>query len=210
MVYRFRGSLKACLSRSLFKSQAKFFHDRWRDQQSDDVKQQPELVFSNKWIKHWMQEYNVSVRKPNNRYQIKQEDRKERIYEYIKNVWTVRKFLIYNFSVDPPIINGDQMPLNRNESSTQKKLNIKGNETYVKENYSLSRERITAFTQVSSDPGIVVKPGFVFKGKGTRIKLNHPDGIKCHWALKGSYRLEQMLAKISNLPNRHHIFKMKH
>ena len=205
-----RGSLKARLPRSLFKSQAKFFYDQWRDQQSDDVKQQPELVFSNKWIKHWMQEYNVSLRKPNKRYQIKQEDRKERIYEYIKNVWTVRKFFIDNFSVDPPIINGDQMLLQRNESSTQKTLNIKGYETYVKENYSLSRERITAFTQVSSDPAIVVKPEFVFKGKGTRIKLNPPDGIKYHWAPKGSYRLEQMLATISNLPNRHHIFTMKH
>ena len=93
-----------------------------------------------------MQEYNVSLRKPNKRYQIKQGDRKERIYEYIKNVWTVRKFSIDNFSVDPPIINGDQMHLHRNESSTQKTLNIKGYETYVEENYSLSRERVTAFT----------------------------------------------------------------
>ena len=80
----------------------------------------------------------------------------------------------------------------------------------MKESYSLSRERITAFTQVSSDPAIVVKPEFAFKGKGTRIKLNPPDGIKYHWASKGSHRLEQMLATISNLPNRHHIFTMKH
>ena len=50
----------------------------------------------------------------------------------------------------------------------------------MKENYSLSRERITAFTQVSSDPAIVVKPEFVLKGKGTHIKLNPPDGIKYH------------------------------
>ena len=157
-----------------------------------------------------MQDYNVSLRKPNKRYQIKQEDRKERIYEYIKNVWTVRKNFIDNFSVDPLIINGDQMPLHRNENSIQKTLTIKGYKTYVKENYSLSRERITAFTQVSSDPAIVVKPEFAFKGKGTRIKLNPPDGIKYHWAPKGSYRLEQMLATISNLPNRYHIFTMKH
>ena len=154
-----------------------------------------------------MQEYNVSLKKPNKRFQIKQEDRKEHIYECIKSVWTVRNFFIDNFSVDPLIINGDQMPLHRNESNTQKTLNIQGYDTYVKENYSLSRERITAFTQVSSDPAIVVKPEFVFKGKGT--KLNPPRGIKYHWAPKGSYRLEQMLATISNLPNRHHIFTMK-
>ena len=43
-------------------------------------------------------------------------------------------------AVDDQCINGDQMPLHRNESSTQKKLNIKDYETYVKENYSLSRK----------------------------------------------------------------------
>ena len=117
-----------------------------------------------------MQKYNFSLRKSIKRFQIKQEDRKERIYEYIKNVWTVRKFFIDNFSVDPPIIKSDQMPLHRNESSTQKTLNIKGYETYVKENYSLSRERITAFTQISSDSAIVVKPEFVLKGKAPTLR----------------------------------------
>ena len=204
-----RGSLKARLPRSLFKAQAKFFYDHWLEQQSDEIKNQPELVFSNKWIKGWMTEYNVSLRKPNKRYQIKQDDRKERISEYIKNIWRVRKFFIDNFGVDPPIINGDQMPLHRNESSTQKTLNVKGMETYVKENYSLSRERITAFTQISSDPSVVVKPEFVFKGKGTRTKINPPKGINYHWAPKGSYRLEQMLATISNLPNRYNMFTQK-
>ena len=43
-----RGSLKARLPRSLFKAQAKFFYDNWWSQQSDEVKKQPALVFSNK------------------------------------------------------------------------------------------------------------------------------------------------------------------
>ena len=51
-----RGSLKARLPRSLFKAQAKFFYDDWLSQQPDKAKQQPELVFSNKWIKGWMSE----------------------------------------------------------------------------------------------------------------------------------------------------------
>ena len=54
-----------------------------------------------------MTEYKVSLRKPNKRFQIKQSDREERVYEYIKNVWTVRKFFLDNFSIDPPVINGD-------------------------------------------------------------------------------------------------------
>ena len=189
-----RGSLKGRLPRSLFKTQAKFFSDNWWSQQSEEVKEQPPLTFSNKWIKGWMAEYNVSLRKPNKRFQIKQSDREERIYEYVKNVWTIRKFFIDNFSVDPPVINGGQMPLHRNESASQKTLNIQGCDTYVKENYSLSRERVTAFTQASSDLSVKVFPEFVFKGKGTRTHLQPPAGIKFYWAPKGSYRLKQMLA----------------
>ena len=79
-------------------------------------------------------------------------------------------------------------------------------DTYVKENYNLSRERVTVFTQVSSDPDLTLKPEFVFKGKGTRTSLHPSDGIKYNWAPKGSYRLEQMLYTISNLPNRYNIF----
>ena len=49
-------------------------------------------------------------------------------------------------------------------------------------------------------------PAFVFKGKGTRIKLNHPKGIKSPWAPKGPYPLNTMLDKIANLINRHSLF----
>ena len=49
-------------------------------------------------------------------------------------------------------------------------------------------------------------PEFVFKGKGTRITLNHQARIKSHWALKESYRLNTMLDMIANLPNRYNIF----
>ena len=45
-------------------------------------------------------------------------------------------------------------------------------------------------------------PKFVFKGKGTRIKLNHAERIKSHWAPKRSYRLDKIFDRIANLPNR--------
>ena len=151
-----------------------------------------------------MNEYGVSL--SNKRFQIKQADREERITEYLKNIWTVRKFFVDNFGVDPPIINGDQMPLHRNESSTQKTLTFTGMDTFVKENYNLSRERITVFTQLCSDPGVILRPEFVFKGKGTRTVLHPPQ---LNWVPKGSYRLEQMLYTISNLPNRYNIFTPK-
>ena len=91
----------------------------------------------------------------------------------------------------------------------KKTLNFTGIDTYVKESYNLSRERITVYTQVSSDPDLTLKPDFIFKGKGTKTSLHPPDGIKYNWAPKGSYRLEQMLYTISNLPNRYNIFTPK-
>ena len=156
-----------------------------------------------------MSECGVSLRHPNKRFQIKQADREERVADYLKNIWTVRKFFLDNYGVDPPIINGNQMPLHRNESASQKSLNFTGMDTYVKENYNLSRERITVFTQLCSDPGVIFKPEFVFKGKETRTVVHSPKGIKFKWAPKGSYRLEQMLRMISNLPNRFKIFTPK-
>ena len=73
-----------------------------------------------------MAEFNVSLRKPNKRFQIKRSDREERVYQYVRNVWTARKFVIDNLSVHPPVINGDQMRLYKNESASQKTLNIQG------------------------------------------------------------------------------------
>ena len=83
---------------------------------------------------------------------------------YLKNVWNVRRYFIETFDIDPPIINGDQMSLHRNESSEQKTLNFKNQETFVKENHHLSRECMTTFTQVASDTKITPPLEFVFKG----------------------------------------------
>ena len=121
-----------------------------------------------------MTEYGVSLRKPNKRFAIKQEDRIERILEYLKNIWRIRKFFLDNYGIDPPIINGDQMPLHRNEASSCKTMNMKNMDTFVKENYMLSRERITVFTQFASDTSIKLRPEFVFKGKGKFIILAYP------------------------------------
>ena len=127
-----RSSLKARLPKSMFKAQCKIFHKQWLLQQEKEVPEEKKIVFSNKWIRGWMQEY-VSLRKPNKRFKIKQADREERIFKYLKNIWTVRKFFIDNFGVDPPILNGDQMSPHRNESTSQRTLNFTGLDTYVKE-----------------------------------------------------------------------------
>ena len=125
------------------------------------------------------------------------------------NVWTVRKFSIDNYGVEPPIINEYQMPLHRNKNSTQKTGNFVDMDAYVKENYNLSHERVTVFMQVSSSSDINLNPESVFKEKPTRTKLDALDGTKFNWAPKGSNRLDQMLKTILNLSNKFNIFYLK-
>ena len=127
--------------------------------------------------------------------------------EYLKNIWSVRRYFIEEFAVDPPIINGDQMALHRNESSGKAAISFKNLDKFLKENIHLSRERVTAFTQVSSDPIINLVPEFVFNETGKRpATFDTPEGSHYQWAPKGSYRLEQLLVTINNLPNRFNIF----
>ena len=65
-----------------------------------------------------------------------------------------------------------------------------------------SRERLTVFTQVSSDPEMYIEPQFVFKGRGKKKGMvNPPDDILVQWAEKGSYRLPQLLKTIEKLPS---------
>ena len=200
-----RTSLKARLPRSLFLLQAKKLYDEWLLQHPVPLNEQ--LKFTKPWIQGWEKEYGVSLRKPNKRYSISKDDCVIRVKDYLQNIWHIRNYFLTKFGTDPPIINGDQMPLHRNESSAQATLNFKNADTFVKENHHHSRERVTVFTQVSSDDKITLFPEFVFKGTGKRPpKLSPPEGISYQWAVKGSYRLEQLLETIKRLPNRFNIF----
>ena len=90
-----------------------------------------------------------------------------------------------------------------------KKLSFIGEYTFIKEKYMLSRERVMVFTQVSSNKNIKLNPEFVFRGKGTRTKVAAPDSVNYYWSVSGSYRLDQMLKTISNLPNHYNPFTTK-
>ena len=120
-----RSSLKARLTKSMFKAQCKIFYEQWLSQQEKEVPEEKKIVFSNKWIRGWMQEYKLSLRRPNKSFQIKQADCEERIFGSLKIIWTVRKFFRDNFRVDPPIIDGNQMPLHRKKSASERILNLR-------------------------------------------------------------------------------------
>ena len=81
-----RTGLKARLPKRLFILKCKEFYSTWLGQQSDDVRKEHEanpVQFSNKWLATWLRDYHVPLILPNKRYKIKQEDRVERIEEYI-------------------------------------------------------------------------------------------------------------------------------
>ena len=70
----------------------------------------------------------------------------------------------------------------------------------------LSRERMTVYTQYSSEPDMYFEPQFVMKGQGKtkamkEVQENAPEGVLVQWAERGSYRQEQMLKTIETLPN---------
>ena len=129
----------------MFRTKCQQVYSEWLKQQPEPIPEEEQLKY---WIQDWMKEYNVSLRKPNKHFAIKNEDRIIRIKDYLPNIWTVRKYFLDTYGVDPPIINGDQMPLHSNESAGQKTLSLKSEETFVKENYMLFRERVTCFTQL--------------------------------------------------------------
>ena len=86
------------------------------------------------------------------------------------------------------------MPLHLKKCSNIKITNFSGQSpnTYVKENHILSRERITVMITVAFTEKKTPNMKFVFKGKGTRTKLNPTPNVTVQWTLKGSYRLQHM------------------
>ena len=100
------------------------------------------------------------------------------------------------------------MPLHRNESSQEKTMAFKCEDTFIKKSHKLSRERVTVFTQVASVSNIFLQPEFVFKGKGARAKVA-VDNVNFQWSPSGSYRLEHMIKTISNLPSQFNPFTQK-
>ena len=167
------------------------------------------LKFSSKWIKSWEKEYVLSLRRPNKRYSIKKEDFLIRLRDYLQNLWTVRRYFIEKYGVDPPIINGDQMPLHRNESSQDKTMAFK-KKTRSSRKITNSQESVLLYSRklVGSASKIVLQPEFVFQGKGVRAKVA-VENVNFQWSPSGSYGLEHVIKTISNVPNRFNPFTQK-
>ena len=117
-----RESLKGRLQMKMFPSKCVQVYSEWLKQQSEPILEKKQLKFCNHWFQDWIKEYNICLRKPNKRYALEKEDSVVRLQDYLKNSWMVRKYFFDTYSIDPPIINEDQVPLHRNESVSQKTL----------------------------------------------------------------------------------------
>ena len=198
-----RTALKGRLPKKLFLAKAKELLQSYNEERRKRREDPETILFSNRWLKGWCKQFHVSMKRPNKRFSITQEKRKRRIISFLKNIWTARYFFEKKYGVNPAILSADQMPLHRNESSSAKTMNFVGQNqsTFVKENYKLSRERSTVMTTVSSSNKVPAPPcEYLFKGKGTRVKLSPPAKTKVQWAEKGSYRLQNLLQYVENLP----------
>ena len=60
--------------------------------------------------------------------------------DYLKKFWPVRRFFIMKYGHDPTVINGEPMPVHRNNSSQRKTMTFKNEDAFVKEHHNLSRE----------------------------------------------------------------------
>ena len=90
-------SLKARLSRRLFKLKAQQLYSDWLIQ--NPVPEDQKHKFSNKWIKMWENEYGVSLKKPNKQYSIKRESLLIQLQDYSQNVWTVHRYFIFFYTI---------------------------------------------------------------------------------------------------------------
>lgn len=132
-----------------------------------------------------MKEYNISLRKSNKRYVIKNEDRVEEIQNYLNGgekifPWYLRCRSSYH----------QRRPNHRNERASQRTLSFKPKATFLVGNYMHSIESVTCFVQLCNDPQVKLQPYLSFKDKANWTHLHHTEGVNCQWASKRLYRIE--------------------
>ena len=111
-----RTGLKARMPREMLRCMAQYLYNNWVKQQSPPIPKEKQLQFTDKWLAGWVKEYEVSLKSPNKRFSISFKDLVRRLVQHLKNVLRFRIYQFKMFGVEnPPIINGDQMPLHRNE-----------------------------------------------------------------------------------------------
>ncbi len=73
------------------------------------------------WFKRWEEDFGLSMRKANRKYQVPRKVLKERLEFFWVNLFRIRLFIHTVFGYDPLILNFDQSPFHHNETGSQNK-----------------------------------------------------------------------------------------
>ena len=80
-----RSSLKAKFPKKIFLAKTESLYRDYCKWKREVVEPQ-KLSFSNRWLKDWCKEYQISIKKPNKRSFITASARKKRITDFLKNI----------------------------------------------------------------------------------------------------------------------------
>ena len=130
------------------------------------------FVPNSMWFKRWQEEYGLSMRKANRKYQVPRIVLKERLEIFWVVLFRVRMLIRLVFGYDPTIFNFDQSPFHHNETGCQDKatLSAVGSKVPIIEGTADVRTRWTAnlttcsrFTAVAN--GAMPPAECMFKGE---------------------------------------------
>ena len=121
------------------------------------------------WFRRWEDEYGLSMRKANRKYQVPRPSIKERLEIVWVSLFRIRSFISLKFGYDPVIENWNQSAFHINETGSQNKftLAIRGAIVPVVEGNSDVRSRWTANLMTRSVPSSRGMPPVecMFKGE---------------------------------------------
>jgi hypothetical protein len=174
------------------------------------VKPDPPMITSH-WMRGWMRQFRVSLRRPNRKYKVPLPVLEERLVIFWLNLARLRRFIQLMKGHDPSMTNLDQSPYHKNESGSQNAttLSVKGAPIVVlKEGHADTRSRWSACTITCSDfrgdvpdwplPGLEL----MFKADGERLQMKlegyihacgYPRWLSVVTSPKASYREEHVL-----------------
>ncbi len=174
------------------------------------VKPDPPMINSH-WMRGWMRQHRVSLRRPNRKYKVPLPVLEERLVIFWLNLARLRRFIQLMKGYDPSMTNLDQSPYHKNESGSQNAttLSVKGAPIVVlKEGHADTRSRWSACTITCSDfrgdvpdwplPGLEL----MFKADGERLQMKlegyihacgYPRWLSVVTSPKASYREEHVL-----------------
>jgi len=158
-----------------------------------------------RWFAGWEEEYGLSMRLANRKYQVPRPVLKERLEIFWANLFRLRLLIQHVFGYDPVILNFDQSPFHHNESGAQNKrtLSLRGCTVPIVEGNTDTKSRWTANLSTCSKFAAVAGANMpfcemLFKGAtdgiiNTRLqeflrRRQFPSWFSVAVAPKGSYR----------------------